>query len=62
MDRTDHATQAVIDQCIVLNEQGRTEEAQARLAAHRIAGETTRRVLRDPARRRRYINDYLSGF
>lgn len=62
MDRDNHALQAVIDECIVLYDAGARAQALACLKRHAVPAEVAERVLRCPERRRRYINDFLSGF
>jgi hypothetical protein len=62
MDRKNSATQAAIDEGIVMFDRGRIPEALAFLAANSVPGDVVRRVLYYPERRRQYINDFLTGY
>ena len=62
MNRENLSRQSVIDQAIVMFEQGEIPKAMRLLESNAIPGEVVDRVLYHPDLRRHYINDYLTGF
>ncbi|WP_269533907.1 hypothetical protein [Chitinimonas sp. BJYL2] len=60
-ERVDSITQSIVDQGIVMFDQGSTREALQYFRHHQMPDELVSRVVRNPDERRRYINDFVTG-
>lgn len=62
MERENNILDSIVDQAILLYEQGEVAAAYRLMNENQISVMTAHRVFKYPEKRRQYINDYLNGF
>jgi hypothetical protein len=62
MPRNDSKLESTIDEAILLYSSGDTEHAIRILKDAGLSDDSISRVLKNPGRRRRYINDFVEGY